>query len=178
MTPTRKPPPSQHSIRPHILNMLRTTSPAVTQPVSTWSEQRVDDSHIINIVDTTPAESSRVCKKKDCRKKDKPLKKRGHMTTAQIKKSILTRNNDNQDIKFLKRKSCCVCLNTWMELLLDDKHLVFLKCGHILCKDCAETINNQTYNRECPLCRKKFSSNKKNSNYTRLHLPVDPKLRK
>lgn len=174
MTPTRKPPTPRHSIRPHILNMLR-TPPAVTQPVSTWSEQRFDNSHIINIADTTPAQS---CKKKECKKKDKPLKKRGHMTTAQIKKSILTRNDENQDIKFLKRKSCCVCLSTWRELLLDDKHLVFLKCGHILCKDCAETINNQNHNRECPLCRKKFSNNKKNSNYTRLHLPLDPRLKK
>ena len=103
---------------------------------------------------------------------NKPLK---IMSTEQIKESIKARPDSNQDIKFLDKKTCGVCLSSWKEILLEGKHLVFTKCGHIYCRDCAGTISSQG-NRECSICRR--SLRRDDPKFRRLHLPLDPKLKK
>ena len=95
------------------------------------------------------------------------------MSQQEIKQSIETRSETNQDIKFLDAKTCSVCLATWKELLLDEKSLVFLRCGHIFCRDCAKQFST-TGRRECPNCRKTLLNCK--PPFRRLHIPLDPRL--
>ena len=96
------------------------------------------------------------------------------MTKQEIKKSIEARPETNQDIKFLEAKSCSVCLASWKEILLDEKYLVFLRCGHVFCRDCAKQFST-TGRRECPNCRKTLLNVK--PAFRRLHIPLDPRLK-
>ena len=97
------------------------------------------------------------------------------MTTEQIKQSIQSRPETNQDIKFLNKKKCGVCLGSWKEILMEGKHLVFTKCGHIFCRDCAIRFASEG-KRECPLCKKSLAG--VNPPFRRLHMPLDPRLKK
>ena len=47
------------------------------------------------------------------------------MSTRQIKRSIEARPETNQDVRFLHKKQCAVCLSSWKEILLVGNHLVF-----------------------------------------------------
>ena len=42
------------------------------------------------------------------------------MSTQQIKQSIETRPETNQDIKFLDKKQCAVCLSSWKDILFKE----------------------------------------------------------
>ena len=97
------------------------------------------------------------------------------MTTQQIKQSIEKRPETNQDIKFLNKKKCGVCLESWKDILMEGKHLVFTKCGHIFCRDCAIRFASEG-KRECPLCKKSLVG--VNPPFRRLHMPLDPRLKK
>ena len=96
------------------------------------------------------------------------------MSPEQIKRSVETRPETNQDIKFLEKKKCSVCLETWKEILLEGKHLVFTKCGHVFCRDCALRFASEG-RRECPLCKKSLRG--VNPPFRRLHMPLDPRLK-
>ena len=96
------------------------------------------------------------------------------MTSQQIKNSIETRSSENQDIKFLEKKECVVCLRSWRDILVDEDHLVFLKCGHVYCRQCAVKLSSQGW-RVCSLCRNEIGSNPP---FRRLHVPLDPRLKK
>ena len=93
----------------------------------------------------------------------------------QIKESIKSRPESNQDIKFLDKKTCAVCLSSWKDILLEGKHLVFTKCGHVYCRECALAISSQG-NRECSICRR--SLRRDDPKFRILHLPLDPRLKK
>ena len=97
------------------------------------------------------------------------------MLTHQIKQSIEARPETNQDIKFLEKKECSVCLASWKEILLGEKNLVFTDCGHVFCRDCAIRIASEG-SRKCALCQKSFVG--KDPPFRRLHLPLDPRLKK
>ena len=97
------------------------------------------------------------------------------MAPQQIKQSIEARSETNQDIKFLEKKKCSVCLGSWKEILMEGKHLVFTKCGHIFCRDCAIRFASEG-KRECPLCKKSLAG--VNPPFRRLHMPLDPRLKK
>ena len=97
------------------------------------------------------------------------------MTTEQIKQSIESRPDTNQDIKFMEKKKCGVCLETWKEILMEGKYLVFTKCGHVFCRDCAIRFASEG-KRECPLCKKSLVG--VNPPFRRLHMPLDPRLKK
>ena len=97
------------------------------------------------------------------------------MTPQQIKWSIESRPDTNQDIKFMEKKKCGVCLGSWKEILMEGKHLVFTECGHIFCRDCAIRIASEG-TRECPLCKKSLAG--VNPPFRRLHMPLDPRLKK
>ena len=43
------------------------------------------------------------------------------MSTEQIKRSVESRPETNQHIKFLEKKKCGVCRETWKEILLGGK---------------------------------------------------------
>ena len=96
------------------------------------------------------------------------------MTTEQIKQSIESRPDTNQDIKFMEKKKCGVCLETWKEILMEGKYLVFTKCGHVFCRDCAIRFASEG-KRECPLCKKNLAG--VNPPFRRLNLPLDPRLK-
>ena len=96
------------------------------------------------------------------------------MTSHQIRNSIETRSQDNQDIKFLEKTKCGVCLGSWKEILVDEDHLVFLQCGHVFCRKCAVRFSAGS-KRECPVCRKKVGPDPP---FRRLHIPLDPRLKK
>ena len=95
--------------------------------------------------------------------------------TQQIKQSIQSRPVTNQDIRFLNKKKCGVCLESWKEILMEGKHLVFTECGHIFCRDCAIRFASEG-KRECPLCKKSLAG--VNPPFRRLHMPLDPRLKK
>ena len=97
------------------------------------------------------------------------------MSTRQIKQSIETRPETNQDIKFLDKKQCAVCLSSWKEILLGENHLVFTQCGHVFCRPCALRIASEG-RRECAMCKRSFAG--VTPPFRRLHLPLDPKLNK
>ena len=97
------------------------------------------------------------------------------MTPQQIKQSIQSRPDTNQDIKFMEKKKCGVCLGSWKEILMEGKHLVFTECGHIFCRDCATRFASEG-RRECPLCKKSLVG--VCPPFRRLHLPLDPRLKK
>ena len=97
------------------------------------------------------------------------------MTPQQIKHSIESRPDTNQDIKFMEKKKCGVCLGSWKEILMEGKHLVFTECGHIFCRDCAIRFASEG-KRECPLCKKSLAG--VNPPFRRLHMPLDPRLKK
>ena len=95
------------------------------------------------------------------------------MTTEQIKHSIETRPETN--IKFLEKKKFGVCVETWKDILMEGKHLVYTACGHIFCRDCAIRFASEG-KRECPLCKKSLAG--VFPPFRRLHVPLDPRLKK
>ena len=97
------------------------------------------------------------------------------MTSQQIKRSIEARAETNQDVKFLAKKQCAVCLSSWKEILLGENHLVFTQCGHVFCRPCALRIASEG-RRECAMCKRSFAG--VTPPFRRLHLPLDPKLNK
>ena len=97
------------------------------------------------------------------------------MSTGQIKQSIETRPETNQDIKFLDKKQCAVCLSSWKDILLEENHLVFTQCGHVFCRPCALRIASEG-RRECAMCKRSLVG--VTPPFRRLHLPLDPKLNK
>ena len=97
------------------------------------------------------------------------------MTPQQIKQSIETRPDTNQDIKFMEKKKCRVCLGSWKAILMEGKHLVFTECNHIFCRDCATKFAAEG-KKECPLCKKSLIG--VCPPFRRLHVHLDPRLKK
>ena len=95
------------------------------------------------------------------------------MSPQQIKRSIEARAETNQDIKFLDKKQCAVCLSSWKEILLEESHLVFTHCGHVYCRPCALRIASEG-RRECSICKRSLAG--VIPPFRRLHLPLDPQL--
>ena len=56
------------------------------------------------------------------------------MTSQQIKQAIESRPETNQDVKFLEKKECAVCLSSWKEILLEEKQLVFTRFNKLFTK--------------------------------------------
>ena len=54
--------------------------------------------------------------------------------------------------EFDELKSCKICL---LHFNMQERHTVKLKCPHILCYSCAQTLTT----RNCPFCREKFQPN-------------------
>ena len=97
------------------------------------------------------------------------------MTTLQIKRAIETRPETNQDVKFLDKKKCAVCLSSWKEILLAELCLVFTHCGHVFCRPCAMRIASEN-RKECAVCKRSLAF--VTPPFRRLHLPLDPQLNK
>ena len=95
------------------------------------------------------------------------------MTSQQIKQAIESRPETNQDIRFLDKKKCAVCLSSWKEILLEEKCLVFTHCGHVFCRPCAMRIASERL-KQCSICKRSLA--RANPPFRRLHLPLDPKL--
>ena len=62
------------------------------------------------------------------------------MTSLQIKEAIEKRPETNQDVKFLEKKKCAVCLSSWREILLEEKHLVFTRLKNYSLKNLNKII--------------------------------------
>ena len=97
------------------------------------------------------------------------------MTNMEIKQAIEARHVRNQDVIFFEKKECSVCLASWKEILLAEKNLVFTACGHVFCRECAIKLASEG-RRECALCKRTLDG--VTPPFRRLHLPLDPRLKK
>jgi hypothetical protein len=57
--------------------------------------------------------------------------------------------------RYFNRDDCPVCLEDFDDL--DHKKLMYTKCGHLICYNCYNRLNNGTETEfKCPICRASF----------------------
>ena len=64
-------------------------------------------------------------------------------------------NMHSEGLKFFRNHNCCVCMETYKEIIDSDHHLVVPTCGHPLCCRCADKILLRKP--ECPICKVKLT---------------------
>ena len=63
----------------------------------------------------------------------------------------------SKTIDFFNKHTCCVCLETYKDVIEGDNHIVVPPCGHPLCCKCADNI--LVRKPECPICKVKVTKN-------------------
>jgi len=59
----------------------------------------------------------------------------------------------NEEVEFFNSHACCVCMETYKEVIDGDHHIVAPSCGHPICCKCADSILARKP--ECPICKVK-----------------------
>lgn len=66
-----------------------------------------------------------------------------------LQSSLKYKNNKIKEIAISLNETCCVCLNDYKDMKVDDIHIY--NCGHLICVDCFKIISSDP----CPTCRQK-----------------------
>ena len=72
-----------------------------------------------------------------------------------LKHRIQNLEKNSRAFKFFNKNTCSVCLETFKEVLDDDRHLVItsFSCNHVLCCACLDSILKRKEPALCPMCK-------------------------
>ena len=104
--------------------------------------------------------SGRVQPHVSCKSRESP-KNEGMLTRKRRRESGVRQEDlkcrfpqmSGEEVEFFNSHSCCVCMETYREVVEGDHHIVAPSCGHPLCCKCADGILARKP--ECPICKVK-----------------------
>ena len=70
-----------------------------------------------------------------------------------LKHRIQNLDINSRAFKFFNKNTCCICLETFKEVLDDERHLVVTSCNHVICCACLDSILKQKDIPLCPMCK-------------------------
>ena len=74
-----------------------------------------------------------------------------------LKHRIQNLDKSSREFKLFNKNTCSVCLETFKEVLDDERHLVVTSCNHVLCCACLDNILKQKDIALCPLCKSELN---------------------
>ena len=73
-----------------------------------------------------------------------------------LKHRIQNLDKNSREFKFFNENTCCICLETFKEILEHERHLVITSCNHVLCCACLDSIlkkKKKNKPAKCPMCK-------------------------